>query len=342
MNDSGRTMGTAEPMVPTRTTSRIVVGGRRLTQPGDVSVIVLRGAMPGPTAVITANLHGDECTGLGVARRLDRWLRGLGELVGTVVLYPSCNPQGLTLLTRAVPVDDADLNRQFPGSSRGDWSARLAHALWTDIVGRRPDVLIDLHADAPSAIPYVIVDRPVRRSGAARVGLAARLLELAEATGLTVLREYPDEVYVQFSLDRSLAGAMVNLEGVPAITLEVGPRRHIDPVAVEVSFQATVGVLGALGMVPASAFEHPTRQSGVWRRASSPRARRAGLVEPLVTPGDSVRVGQVMARVFSLTGELQDEVVAAEAGIVVSWVDAPWVAAGGVVGTLGVPDVEPL
>jgi predicted deacylase len=327
---------------PTRTTGRVVVGGRRLGSAADVAVVMLRGSAPGPTAVVTANLHGDECTGLGVVRRLDRWLRGCTSLRGTVVLYPSCNPQGLASQTRLVPADDSDLNRQFPGSTRGTWSARLAHALWEDIIDRRPDVLVDLHADAPSSIPYVIVDRPVRLPGAARTALGARLVGLAQATGLMVLREYPDDVYLQFGLDRSLAGAMVNLQGVPAITLEVGPRRHIDPVAVDVSFRATLGVLAEVGMIEPQDFVHPTRQGGVWRRAASPRTRRPGLLEPLVAPGEAVRTGQVMARLFSLSGELQEEIVAAEPGLIVSWVDTPWVPAGGVIGTLGVADVGSL
>ena len=44
--------------------------------------------------------------------------------------------------------------------------------------------------------------------------MARRLLALARATGLLVLREYPDDQYIRYALDRSLAGAVrLNIDG---------------------------------------------------------------------------------------------------------------------------------
>lgn len=307
----------------------------------ELPVIVHEGAQPGPTAVITANLHGDECTGIGVCRQLDALLLRAPP-VGRVVMYPSCNPPGLAALTRHVPADEVDLNRTFPGSGRGTLAGRMAASLWQDVASRRPDLVIDLHADAPNALPYAIVDRPVRHVGSARDDLSRRICTLAEGSGLTVLREYPDEVYVQFGLDRSLAGAVVNLLGCPAITLEVGPRRQLDPQAVEVAFRATLGVLSVLGVVSEPGFVHPGRVEGRWRRASSPRARRAGLLSPSLEPGERFARGDVLARIVSLTGEVLEEVRAVEPGVLVSWVEQPWVPIGGVLGTLGIADRDRL
>lgn len=324
-----------------RTVSRVHVDTRRVAAGSELPVVVLRSSRPGPTAVITANLHGDETTGIGVVHRLDAWL-GEHGFDGTVVLYPSCNPQGLRAQTRHVPADETDLNRVFPGHTRGSWAARIAHALWEDLGGRSPDVVIDLHADAPLALPYVIVDRPVRATALARRRLGARILELAEASGLTVLREYPDDVYVQFGLDRSLAGCVVNLLGVPAVTVEVGPRRHLDPAAVEVALQATLGVLAAAGVVDHPRAPHPGRVSGAWRRTSTPRTRRGGIVAPAVAPGHTFVRGDVLAEVVDLGGEVVELVTAVEDGLLVSWLESAWVAPGGLLGTLGVPDDEHL
>ncbi len=48
-------------------------------------------ATRGPVVAVTANIHGDESTGVAVVQELDRWLRE--HLVkGMVVLYPSLNP----------------------------------------------------------------------------------------------------------------------------------------------------------------------------------------------------------------------------------------------------------
>ena len=65
---------------------------------------------------------------------------------GTVVLYPCCNPHGLRTQSRVVPTDEQDLNRAFPGSARGAWTARLAAALWSDLSARTPDLVIGRHA----------------------------------------------------------------------------------------------------------------------------------------------------------------------------------------------------
>jgi predicted deacylase len=241
-----------------------------------------------------------------------------------------------------VPGDDIDLNRAFPGDTRGGWAARAASALWRDISAREPHLLIDLHADAPDAIPYVIVDRPVRRTPGARRLLGDRIASLAEATGLTVLREYPDDVYLQFGLDRSLAGAVVNQLGVPAVTLEVGPRRYQDADAVDLALHATLGALTALGTVDAAAPVHHTRVPGRWRRAAGPRTRRAGLLEPVMRPGQAFARGELLARIKALTGETEEEVRAMEPGLLVSWTESPWLVAGAVVGTVGVADGERL
>lgn len=320
-----------------RTVGRVLLGTRRGAAPSELAVVQLRAARPGPVAVVTANLHGDEVTGVRAAHGLDAWLAEHLRC-GSVVLYPSCNPTGLEAGSRVVPVDDTDLNRVFPGAARGSASLRGAAALWKDLVGHKPDVVIDLHADAPVSIPYAILDRPARLSAHARQRLGAELERLGAATGLTVLREYVDEHYLNFGLDRSLAGAVVNLLGVPALTLEVGPRRWLHHGAVATMERAVTGVLAALGMVEERVAPHPTRVEGCWRRMSAPRTRRAGILETVLSPGERFERGALLGRVRSVLGEVEDQVLAVDPGVVVSYVEGAWLASGAVVGTLGVPD----
>jgi predicted deacylase len=322
-----------------RTVSRVLIGGRRGATVADLPVIEWRSPRPGPNVVVTANLHGDEAVGVAAVHRLDQWL-GTVDFAGTVSLYPSCNPLGLASQTRLVPGDDVDLNRSFPGSPRGAYAARLAAALWRDLCARRPDVVIDLHADSPLSIPYVIIDRPVRHVAGGRRELAARVARLAEATGLTVLREYPDDLYIQLGLDRSLAGAVVNLLGAPALTIEAGPRRYVSLESVEVAVDAVRGVLGAMSVVDEPVRVHSSRVPGVWRRAGSARTRKAGVLRPELKPGEVFYRGDRVASLLSLTGVVEEEVTAVATGIVVSWVELAWVAAGGVIGTLGVVEED--
>ncbi len=314
-----------------RTVSRTSVPGR----PADIVVLSVsapperrRPSARGPVVVVTANVHGDECTGTGAVLRLAQALEAL-LLRGTVHLYPSLNPEGFERRQRRVPEDDQDLNRLFPGDAEGSPSERLAAAAWSDLCARRPDAVVDLHADAPGAIPYALVDRAVALRGEARQDLEARSEAYAQATGLTVVREYPDDRYSRFRLDRSLTGAVLNRLRVPAVTIEAGPRLVLADDAVDVTTRAVLGVLHAMSMVAAPAPVHPSRvEGGPWRRESGPRASASGVLVPRVTPGVPVRRGTPVAEVRSLVGTLLQELPAETDGFVLSPAERAHVVAG--------------
>jgi predicted deacylase len=306
----------------------------------DLPVASVIASAPGPVVVITGNVHGDEYTGVTAAHSLiDRLLADLVR--GAVHVYPSLNPGGLRSGNRGVGSNGHDLNRRFPGSRTSDLASRHALAIWEDLVARSPDLLIDLHADSAQSIPYAIVDRAVRKRGAERADMDARLRAHAEATGLTVLHEYPDDLYLRFGLDRSLAGATVNHLGVPAVTIEAGPRRVVNMAAVRVMVDAVLGVLAYAGLVQSAPEPDPTRQTGgPWRRTAGPRTAKAGVFEPALAPGSLFERGDLLGRVRALRGEVVESVRAPTVGIVVSWADACWVEPGTVVATIGVPEAS--
>jgi len=293
---------------------------------------MVHGALAGPVVAVTANIHGDEATGVAVVHELDRWLAGrLGR--GTVVLYPSLNPAGLSNRTRTTS-DGADLNRLFPGHRDGNEAERHAAAIWKDLAARRVSLVIDLHADSARSIPYAIVDRALGRGRGSKLGPV--LEKYAASTGLTVLREYPDEQYIRYSLDRSLAGAMVNRGAVPAITIESGPRRWICADAVSAALDAAKGVLGSLEMVDFRTVVHSTRVlGGPWRRAPAPRARFGGIFRERVPPGGRFERGEVLGILVDLSGTQVGAIEAPADGVVISWAELTWVEPGAVPGTIG-------
>ena len=303
---------------------------------GALSVVELKASTDGPTIVVTANIHGDETTGIGVVHNLIRVLPDL-MLKGKVVLYPSLNPAGLTAKTRTLPGDGQDLNRMFPGKPRGPASERHAHAIWGDIQARAPDALLDLHTDAAGAIPYAIVDRVVRVRD--RRKISAQCIRLAEASGLTVLREYPKDRYLRYHLDRSLPGAMINLAGVPSVTLEVGPRHRLDPTDAAIATGAALGVLTELGIVnmPARKDEY-FMEGGPWRREGGPRTNHTGILVPQVRPGHTLVRGGALAEVRTLQGEVLETLRARSSGFVVALPERTHVVPGVACATLGVRD----
>ncbi len=299
-----------------------------------LSVMTVHSGCQGPSVVVTANIHGDESTGIGVVHNLLRCLPDL-LLRGTVHLYPTLNPGGLMANARTLPADEKDLNRVFPGKPRGLASERHAHCIWTDIQARCPDVLLDLHTDVAGAVPYAIIDRVVRVRDRRR--LSAQCLRLATASGLTVLREYPKDRYLRYQLDKSLAGAMVNFAAVPAITLEVGPRRRLDPEAIVIATRAALGVLTTAGVVNMPAGEAP-ELSGPYRREGGPRTNHTGVLVPLVQPGDTLERGGAIAEVRTIEGDVLETLRARASGFVIALPERTHVVPGVTAATVAVRD----
>lgn len=280
-----------------------------------------------PVVLVTANVHGDECTGVATVVRLVSLLESTLQR-GTVHLYPTLNPVGLERRSRKVPEDDQDLNRLFPGEADGGPSERLAQTIWGELAARSPDLVIDLHSDAAGSLPYALLDRATRLRGAARTDLETLTRGFATTCGLTVLHEYPDDRYERYRLDRSLTGAVLNHLRVPAITLECGPRLYLDASAVTTMTNAVLGMLHAHGMVPEAPPASPSRVLGDWRRDSGPRASSAGLLIARARPGQMLQKGDIVAEIRSLAGTLLEELAAESPGFVVSPAERAHVVAG--------------
>ena len=117
-------------------------------------VTVLHGAEDGATVWINAAIHGDEINGVEIANRV---LDGLDpkNMRGTLLVVPVVNVHGFITGDRYLP-DRRDLNRSFPGSSKGSLASRLANLFMTEIVSQC-SVGIDLHtaSDNRTNLPQI-------------------------------------------------------------------------------------------------------------------------------------------------------------------------------------------
>lgn len=116
----------------------------------------LVGENDGPTVGISASIHGNENAGSQAILDLYRVLKET-PINGRILLLPVANPRAFAVNHRFTPLDELNLNREFPGDDRGNYTQQLAHAL-TKQYFDKIEANIDLHSgtDRPT-VDYVYI-----------------------------------------------------------------------------------------------------------------------------------------------------------------------------------------
>jgi uncharacterized protein len=277
---------------------------------------VWRGAFDGPTVALTAALHGDELSGVGALRALLRE-RPFELARGTLLVVPVANGPAFERQSRYSP-DRRDLNRCFPGRSRGSPSSRLARLLFREVVGRA-DVCIDLHsAAAPRTnFPHLRLDT----SDAASLALAHAF----RAPWILHHRGNPG------SLRRAAQAA-----GRPSLVVEAGSPGRIEAGLVDWTLLGLRRILVHLGLVEGPAPDGPRPR--LLRRSTWLRSSRGGLLEYHVGPGSVVAAGQPLLRTTNVLGREVERFSAPAAGVVLGLISLPAIGPGEALVHLGLFD----
>jgi predicted deacylase len=231
-------------------------------------------------------------------------------LHGTVIAVPIVNVFGFINETRYLP-DRRDLNRAFPGSSRGSLTAQLAHLFMTEIVSRC-EVGIDFHCGTlhRTNLPHLRVDLGV-----------PRLWELARAFGPAVVLHAPLR-------DGSLR-SVCSQRGIPLMVYEGGEAHRFNDNAIRVGVDGTLRVLAALGMRTAEDAAAGGGELPVFmRRTRWERARRAGIMRLDVYPGQVVQRGDALGIVADALGSWSRPIRAPITGVVIGYTRHPIVSQG--------------
>jgi hypothetical protein len=217
--------------------------------------MILTGARPGPVLMVVAGVHGDEASGVMVARQL---AAGPPPARGILILLPVASPEALAAGQRWLP-GWSDLNRAFPGTAGfgGQGSARSAYAVSDPTYQRadeilaliaavRPDLVLDLHESdqywTEGDTPALVV--PASAGSASSAELALALLESPGMEGFSFTGPPPVG---------SLVAAVDGLLGIPALLVEAPDAMVVDErIGVQLAVvRAAMLVLG-MGTVPTS------------------------------------------------------------------------------------------
>ena len=242
----------------------------------DLAAVIVHGRLPGRRLWVSAGIHGDEILGIHVIRRLLRALDP-ARLTGTVVAVPFVNSFGLVQQTRYLP-DRRDLNRSFPGSSKGSLTARLAHAFMNEIVARCTHG-IDLHTAGlhRDNLPQVRanLDHPATR-------------RMAEAFGAPVM--------IHANLRDGSLRQEATSRGIPTLLYEAGEALRYDAGVVRAGLDGVLGVMKSLEMIEEAP---PARETLVSRRTSWVRAPRSGFLVTRADLGERVKKGDRLATIHT-------------------------------------------
>ena len=294
---------------PARSASFLVEVSESYTgHPVRIPATVVTGARPGPACFVTAAVHGDELNGVGAVRRLIAAAKARrDELKGALVCLPLVNVLGFHVHSRYLP-DRRDLNREFPGNPGGPMSARVAHAVWSKVLGRC-DYGLDLHtaAQGQSNLPHVRADLKI-----------PVLRRMATAFGCEMIY---DDAGRRGSLRRTATE-----QGIPTLLLEAGGALEYKESMIAHGLRGCLSALGVLGML-----DEPHRKADfqvVVRKADWLRASRGGLVELKVNPGDLIRKGELLYITTNPFGREVSRLKAPYDGLVVSTFTVPMVRPG--------------
>lgn len=271
--------------------------------PVNVPVQIIHGHREGPTAFVSAAVHGDELNGIEIIRRLLNH-RSLKSLRGTLIVVPIVNVLGIMERTRYLP-DRRDLNRSFPGNPNGTLASRLANLFMTEVV-RGCDFGIDLHTAAihRDNLPQVRGD-------------------LEDATVERMAMVFGTPVVLNSALLEGSLRHAAAAEDVPVIVYEAGEALRFDEVDIRAGVTGVINVLREMGSLRPTKRRRAKVEPVIARNSSWVRAPMSGVLRLLVPLGARVKKDDCLAMVSSPFGEDETEICAPFTGIVIGRSNIP-------------------
>lgn len=277
------------------------------------------GAEPGPVVWLTGCMHGDEVGGIVVIQEIFRRLRKEPLLKGSLHAFPLMNPVGFEVTSRHVGVSREDLNRSFPGKKKGSVAERIAYKILKEIQATNPSLVLDLHNDWINSVPYALLD-----AGVMPDAVRERIIDLAAGTSLLTVRDSADPAEIS-RMAGSFTGCLAGL-GVPAFTLELGEAKVVNEMNVADGLRAVWSILAKLDMVAPrdETLNRPAPEKlrgRVLNYSHEPVSSSSGIVRFLAQPGQTVRKGQSIARVYNVFGKLVETIHAGADAVVLGFSD---------------------
>ncbi len=269
----------------------------------------------GPSALLTGGNHGDEYEGITALLKLANSLEA-EDVHGRVIIVPMMNVPAAQVGRRTSPMDGGNLNRSFPGDPDGSVTEQIAD-YFTRYLVPLVDVVLDLHSGGrtldiiPFGASHQLEDKALQR----------RAVEGAKAFGAPT-------AMLMFELDAAkLFDTAVESQGKVFIATELGGGGSTNPERMAIAERGVRNFLIHFGLIDRGLIdgelESPeTPQVFVDMPDAScyVQSEHTGLLELTLALGETVREGEVIARIYDMTrtGAAPVEYRAKRSGVLVA------------------------
>lgn len=261
----------------------------------------------GPTIFLTSGIHGDEIAGSVILRKLFNYLKKNGLERGRVVGLVGINISGIKVLQKELQESGENLNKLFGGKVDGTFGEQLAYKIREEIFSYQPNLVIDMHNDYFFSTPYILLDPKNLFTDKLYVDTASYAL----SSGLYVVQERDDERELY---ENALSAYLVS-KNIPSFTLEGGPDKLILNKHINTCFEALLNILNTQKMLAnlTYAIKKPLLTKGKFGIFGLDKkmlengypivSEFAGNIKYLKEPGEFVKDGELVAKVYDEFGE---------------------------------------
>jgi predicted deacylase len=253
-------------------------------------IVVIRNGS-GPTGLLLGGNHGDEYEGQLLMANLARSLQP-SQITGRLIIMPCLNMPASLAGRRTSPIDDANLNRCFPGNPDGTVTQQIAYFVQKNLFPLS-DFVIDLHSGGsslmyvPSAVGRKFKD-PKRQQ---------TMMAMLEAFGAPI--SFIGTGSEGTGADQTLTGG-AEAAGLVALGSELGGSGTVTREAMRWAERGLRNVLVDRGILPARERMPNETKSRIMFTGGDDYfvyASENGVWEPLVELGEMVKRGQPAAHI---------------------------------------------
>lgn len=267
---------------------------------------------------IVSGIHGDELEGQFVCWELIRCINEkLDNLDGIVEVYPAINPLGINAMSRGIPQFDLDMNRIFPGNTEGTFAEYTAAAVVNDLKGA--DVVIDIHASNIflREIPQVRINVESEES----------LVPLAEKLNIDLIWVHSSSTVLESTLAYSL-----NTIGTPTLVVEMGVGMRITESYGKQLVDGIFNLMKSMGMWKGETSEVRQAVHAGDGNVYFSNADKSGVFLPSAQHWTNLKKGDPIGKIIDpLTGNVEEEIVSPEDGILFTLREYPIVYSGSLI-----------